>query len=136
MPHRIWSIMNNTILMAIPLFIFMGIVLQKSKLAERLLESMGFLFGEIRGGIAISTILVGALLAASTGVVGASVVAMGVISLPVMLKYNYDKRLATGTICASGTLGQIIPPSIILIILGDVFRSRSATCSRLRSGRV
>jgi TRAP-type mannitol/chloroaromatic compound transport system permease large subunit len=122
MPHRIWSIMNNTILMAIPLFIFMGIVLQKSDLAERLLESMGFLFGEIRGGIAISTILVGALLAASTGVVGASVVAMGVISLPVMLKYAYDKRLATGTICAAGTLGQIIPPSIILIILGDVFQ--------------
>ena len=122
MPHRIWSVMNNTILMAIPLFIFMGIVLQKSKLAERLLESMGFLFGEMRGGIAISTVLVGALLAASTGVVGASVVAMGVISLPVMLKYNYDKRLATGAICAAGTLGQIIPPSIILIILGDVFQ--------------
>jgi tripartite ATP-independent transporter DctM subunit len=122
MPHRIWAIMNNTILMAIPLFIFMGIVLQKSKLAERLLESMGYLFGEIRGGVAISTVLVGSLLAASTGVVGASVVAMGVISLPVMLKYNYDKRLATGTICASGTLGQIIPPSIVLIILGDVFQ--------------
>lgn len=122
MPHRIWSVMNNTILMAIPLFIFMGIILQKSKLAERLLESMGFLFGEMRGGIAISTILVGALLAASTGVVGASVVAMGVISLPVMLKYNYDKKLATGAICAAGTLGQIIPPSIILIILGDVFQ--------------
>jgi tripartite ATP-independent transporter DctM subunit len=122
MPHRIWSIMNNTILMAIPLFIFMGIVLQKSNLAERLLESMGFLFGEVRGGIAISTVLVGGLLAASTGVVGASVVAMGVISLPVMLKYNYDKRLATGAICAAGTLGQIIPPSIVLIILGDVFQ--------------
>ncbi len=122
MSHRIWSIMNNTILMAIPLFIFMGIVLQKSNLAEHLLESMGFLFGEIRGGIAISTVLVGALLAASTGVVGASVVAMGVISLPVMLKYNYDKRLATGAICAAGTLGQIIPPSIVLIILGDVFQ--------------
>ncbi len=122
MPHRIWAVMNNTILMAIPLFIFMGIILQKSKLAERLLESMGFLFGEVRGGIAISTILVGALLAASTGVVGASVVAMGVISLPVMLKYNYDKKLATGSICAAGTLGQIIPPSIVLIILGDVFQ--------------
>ncbi len=122
MPHRIWSIMNNTILMAIPLFIYMGIVLQKTKLAERLLESMGFLFGEIRGGLAISTIFVGALLAASTGVVGASVVAMGVISLPVMLKYKYQKELATGTICASGTLGQIIPPSIVLIILGDVFQ--------------
>ena len=122
MPHRIYSIMNNTILMAVPLFIFMGIILQKSKLAERLLESMGYLFGEIRGGVAISTVLVGSLLAASTGVVGASVVAMGVISLPVMLKYNYEKELATGTICASGTLGQIIPPSIVLIILGDVFQ--------------
>jgi len=121
MPHRIWSIMNNTILMAIPLFIMMGLILQKTKLAERLLESMGFLFGEIRGGLAISTVLVGSLLAASTGVVGASVVAMGVISLPVMLKYNYSKHLATGTICAAGTLGQIIPPSIVLIILGDVF---------------
>ena len=122
MPHRIYSIMNNTILMAVPLFIFMGIILQKSRLAEKLLESMGFLFGELRGGLAISTVLVGALLAASTGVVGASVVAMGVISLPVMLKYNYSRRLATGTICASGTLGQIIPPSIVLIILGDVFQ--------------
>ncbi len=121
MPFRIFSIMKNTILLAVPLFIFMGIVLQKTRLAEAMLESMGFLFGRIRGGVAISTILVGALLAASTGVVGASVVAMGVISLPVMLKYNYDKRIATGTICASGTLGQIIPPSIVLIILGDVF---------------
>ncbi|MDC0932626.1 TRAP transporter large permease subunit [Arcobacteraceae bacterium] len=122
MPYRIFSIQQNTILMAIPMFIFMGIVLQKTGLAEKLLESMGFLFGEIRGGIAISTVLVGSLLAASTGVVGASVVAMGVISLPVMMKYKYNKELATGTICASGTLGQIIPPSIVLIILGDVFR--------------
>lgn len=120
MPHRIQNIMENTVLMAVPLFVFMGIVLQKTKLAEQLLESMGKLFGSVRGGIAISTILVGGLLAASTGVVGASVVAMGLISLPVMLKYNYDKSLATGTICAAGTLGQIIPPSIILIILGDV----------------
>ena len=122
MPFRIMSIMQNTILMAIPMFIFMGIVLQKTGLAERLLESMGFLFGEIRGGVAISTVLVGALLAASTGVVGASVVAMGVISLPVMMKYKYNVPLACGTICASGTLGQIIPPSIVLIILGDVFQ--------------
>ena len=122
MPFRIYAIMTNTILMAIPLFILMGIVLQKSELAERLLESMGILFGKIRGGVAISTVLVGTLLAASTGVVGASVVAMGVISLPVMLKYGYSKKLATGTICASGTLGQIIPPSIVLIILGDVFQ--------------
>lgn len=122
MPFRIYSIMKNTILMAVPLFIFMGIVLQRSDLAERLLEAMGTMFGRIRGGVAVSTVLVGALLAASTGVVGASVVAMGVISLPVMLKYGYSKRLATGTICASGTLGQIIPPSIVLIILGDVFQ--------------
>ncbi|MCP3891756.1 MAG: TRAP transporter large permease subunit [Desulfobulbaceae bacterium] len=122
MPFRIYSIMNNTILMAIPMFIFMGIILQKSELAERLLEAMGTLFGKVRGGVAVSTVLVGALLAASTGVVGASVVAMGVISLPVMLKYGYSKKLATGTICAAGTLGQIIPPSIVLIILGDVFQ--------------
>ncbi len=121
MPFRIYGIMNNKILLAVPLFIFMGIVLQKSHLAERLLEAMGTLFGKIRGGVAISTVIVGTMLAASTGVVGASVVAMGVISLPVMLKYGYDKPLACGTICASGTLGQIIPPSIILIILADVF---------------
>lgn len=120
MPYRIYNIMENTVLMAVPLFIFMGVVLQKTKLAEQLLESMGKLFGGIRGGLAISTILVGALLAASTGVVGASVVAMGLISLPIMLKYKYDKAMSCGTICASGTLGQIIPPSIILIILGDV----------------
>jgi tripartite ATP-independent transporter DctM subunit len=120
MPYRIESIMQNTVLMAVPLFIFMGLVLQKTKLAEQLLEAMARLFGGVRGGIAISTVLVGSLLAASTGVVGASVVAMGLISLPVMLKYNYDKRLACGTICASGTLGQIIPPSIVLILLGDV----------------
>ena len=120
MPYRIMSVMQNTVLMAVPLFIFMGVVLQRTRLAEQLLTSMGRLFGGLPGGLAISTILVGALLAASTGVVGASVVAMGLISLPVMLAHNYDKRLATGTICASGTLGQIVPPSIILIILGDV----------------
>lgn len=120
MPLRIMSVMQNTILMAVPLFIFMGIVLQKTKLAEQLLESMGDLFGNVRGGLAISTILVGSLLAASTGVVGASVIAMGVISLPVMLKHHYKKTLATGVICASGTLGQIVPPSIVLIILADV----------------
>jgi len=120
MPYRIMSIMENTTLMAIPMFIFMGIVLQKTGLAEKLLESSAKLFGSIAGGVAVSTIIVGALLAASTGVVGASVVAMGVISLPVMLKNNYHEPTATGVICASGTLGQIIPPSIILIILGDV----------------
>lgn len=120
MPYRIMNVMQNTILMAVPLFIFMGIVLQKTKLAEQLLEAMGGLFGNVRGGLAVSTILVGSLLAASTGVVGASVVAMGVISLPVMLKHHYKKNLASGVICATGTLGQIIPPSIVLIILADV----------------
>jgi len=120
MPFRIMAIMENTVMMAIPMFILMGVILQRSGLAEKLLESMGKLFGGTAGGLAISTILVGTFLAASTGVVGASVVAMGVISLPVMLKHGYDPRLATGTICASGTLGQIVPPSIVLIILGDV----------------
>ncbi len=118
--ERIYPTMHNIILMAVPLFIFMGLVLEKSGIAERMLESMGLLFGQIRGGLAVSTIFVGMVLAASTGVVGASVVAMGVIALPVMLKYRYDKRLATGVICASGTLGQIIPPSIVLVIIGDV----------------
>ena len=123
-PYRIYSNMGDNgeglVLMAVPLFIFMGLILQRTKLAEQLLESMGQLFGSVRGGLAISTILVGALLAASTGVVGASVVAMGLISLPVMLRHGYSTELATGTISAAGTLGQIIPPSIVLIILGDV----------------
>jgi tripartite ATP-independent transporter DctM subunit len=122
MSFRITSIMTNTTLIAIPMFIFMGIVLEKAGLANKLLVSMGSLFGRLRGGLALSTILVGMLLAATTGVVGASVVAMGIISLPVMLKYNYDKAFACGVVCASGTLGQIIPPSIILIILGDVMQ--------------
>lgn len=120
--ERMHSIMTNVTLMAVPLFIFMGLVLERSGIAERMLESMGSLFGRVRGGLAASTVLVGMVLAASTGVVGASVVTMGLIALPVMLKYNYDKRLASGVICASGTLGQIIPPSIILIILGDVLQ--------------
>ena len=123
-PYRIYSNMGDNgegqVLMAVPLFVFMGIILQRTKLAEQLLEAMGQLFGSLRGGLAISTILVGALLAASTGVVGASVVAMGLISLPVMLRYGYQTELATGTIAASGTLGQLIPPSIVLIILADV----------------
>jgi tripartite ATP-independent transporter DctM subunit len=123
-PYRIYANMGDNgegqVLMAVPLFIFMGIILQRTKLAEQLLESMGQLFGSLRGGLAISTILVGALLAASTGVVGASVVAMGLISLPVMLRNGYKTELATGTITAAGTLGQLIPPSIVLIILGDV----------------
>ena len=120
--ERMHSIMTNSTLMAVPLFIFMGLILERSGIAEKMLESMGSLFGRVRGGLAASTVLVGMVLAASTGVVGASVVTMGLIALPVMLKYNYDKRLASGVICASGTLGQIIPPSIILIILGDVLQ--------------
>ncbi len=120
LPFRIYGIMQNFTLMAVPLFIFMGLVLEKSKMAEDLLESMGKLFGPVRGGLAISTVVVGAILAASTGIVGASVVMMGLITLPIMLKHRYDPALASGTIAASGTLGQIIPPSVVLIVLGDV----------------
>ena len=120
LPLRIWGIMNNFTLLAVPLFVFMGIVLEKAGLAEDLLETMGRLFGRIRGGLSISVVIVGAMLAATTGVVGATVVTMGVIALPAMIKHQYSPQLATGTIAASGTLGQIIPPSIILILLGDV----------------
>lgn len=120
LPFRIFGIMSNTTLMAVPLFIAMGLVLEKSKMAERLLVSMSALFRDVRGGLAVSVVLVGAMLAASTGIVSASVVMMSVIALPLMLKAGYDKSLASGTVAASGTLGQIIPPSIILIILGDV----------------
>jgi tripartite ATP-independent transporter DctM subunit len=119
MPNRIFGIMGNGVLLAIPYFIFMGTTLEKSKLAEDLLHTIGQLFGPVRGGLAMAVVFVGALLAAATGVVGASVVAMGMISLPVMLRYGYQKELATGVIAASGTLGQIIPPSIVLIVLAD-----------------
>ncbi len=120
LPLRIWGIMTNFTLLAVPLFVFMGVILEKSGIAEQLLETMGRLFGRFRGGLAISVVLVGALLAATTGVVGASVVTMAVIALPSMLKHGYAPTLASGTIAASGTLGQIIPPSIILILLADV----------------
>jgi len=120
LPFRIYGIMQNFNLIAVPLFIFMGLILEKSKIAEAMLVSVGKLFGSVRGGLAISTVLVGAVLAASTGIVGASVVMMSVISLPIMIKHGYSKSLAAGTIAASGTLGQIVPPSIVLIILGDV----------------
>ncbi|MBL0707726.1 MAG: TRAP transporter large permease subunit, partial [Sulfurimonas sp.] len=120
LPFRIYGIMSNTTLMAVPLFITMGLVLEKSKMAERLLISMSSLFRDVRGGLAVSVVLVGAMLAASTGIVSASVVMMSVIALPLMLKAGYDKGLASGTVAASGTLGQIIPPSIVLIVLGDV----------------
>ncbi len=123
LPSRIFGILTNETLVAIPIFIFMGITLEKSKIAEKLLESMSALFSSIKGGLGISVIIVGALLAASTGIVGATVVTMGLLSLPSMLKQNYDKKIATGTILASGTLGQIIPPSIVLILLGDVISS-------------
>lgn len=120
LPLNIWGVMTNFTLLAVPLFIFMGVILDKSGLAEDLLETMGLLFGRIRGGLALSVVIVGALLAATTGVVGATVVTMGIIALPTMLKHRYSPDLASGTIAASGTLGQIIPPSIILILLGDV----------------
>jgi len=120
LPFRIYGIMSNTTLMAVPLFIAMGLVLEKSQMAEKLLISMSALFRGVRGGLAVSVVLVGAMLAASTGIVSASVVMMSVIALPLMLNAGYDKGLASGTVAASGTLGQIIPPSIILIILGDV----------------
>jgi tripartite ATP-independent transporter DctM subunit len=117
--ERIFGVMANYVLLAVPFFIFMGTMLEKSKLAEDLLTTIGMLFGPIRGGVAIAVVLVGTLLAAATGVVGATVVAMGLISLPIMMRYGYSKELASGVICASGTLGQIIPPSVVLVVLGD-----------------
>ena len=120
LPLRIWGILTNFTLLAVPLFIFMGVILDRSGIAEDLLETMGKLCGKLNGGLAISVVIVGAMLAATTGVVGATVVTMGIIALPTMLKHNYSSPLASGTIAASGTLGQIIPPSIILILLGDV----------------
>jgi tripartite ATP-independent transporter DctM subunit len=120
LPLRIWGIMTNYVLIAVPLFVYMGVMLEKSGLAEELLETMALLFGRLRGGLAISVVVVGALLAASTGIVGATVVTMGLLSLPTMLKRGYGPELATGTICASGTLGQIIPPSIVLVLLGSI----------------
>jgi len=119
LPERTFGTMSNATLLAVPFFIFMGAVLEKSKLAERLLETIGVLFGRFRGGLAIGVIAVGALLAAATGVVGASVTAMGLISLPVMLRNGYQRELSLGVIAAAGTLGQIIPPSVVLIVLGD-----------------
>ena len=119
MPGRIFGIMANYTLLAIPYFIFLGSMLDKTGIAEKLLETMGILFGRLRGGLALAVVIVGALLAASTGVVAATVVAMGLISLPIMLRYGYNKELATGVIVASGTLGQIIPPSVVLVVLAD-----------------
>jgi len=123
MPNRLFGVLSNQILIAVPLFVFMGVMLEKSRIAEQLLRNLGLLFGPARGGLGISVILVGMLLAASTGIVGATVVTMGLISLPAMLRNQYSPALASGTICATGTLGQIIPPSTALIILGDVLSS-------------
>ena len=123
LPSRVFGIMSNDTLVAVPLFVFMGITLERARIAEELLESLSSLFGSLRGGLGISVTLVGMLLAASTGIVGATVVTMGLLSLPTMLKRGYSPEVATGTICASGTLGQIIPPSIVLVMLGDVIAS-------------
>jgi len=130
---RIYGTMTNVTLMAVPLFVFMGVMLERSKLAEQLLETMGALFGRIRGGLLASVVVVGALLAASTGIVGATVVAMGLISLPTLLERGVSPPLASGAICASGTLGQVIPPSIVLVLLGDVL-SAAYQQAQLRSG--
>ncbi|MHA1571175.1 MAG: TRAP transporter large permease, partial [Alphaproteobacteria bacterium] len=119
---RYFGIMTNEVLVAVPLFVFMGVMLERSQLAEALLETMGQLFGSMRGGLGISVVLVGTLLAASTGIIGATVVTMGILSLPTMLRAGYDPKLATGIICASGTLGQIIPPSIVLVFMGDILQ--------------
>ncbi|MEQ3635284.1 TRAP transporter large permease subunit [Alcanivorax sp.] len=119
-PNRLFGVIENSTLMAVPLFVFMGVMLEKSRVAEKLLSSMGQLFGPLPGGMGLAIILVGALLAASTGIVGATVVTMGLLSLPTMLRQGYQPQLSTGLICATGTLGQIIPPSIALVLLGDV----------------
>ena len=122
LPNRVMGVMENSVLLAVPLFVFMGIMLEKSGLAERMLKSMAELFGRVRGGMAVSVVVVGALLAASTGIVGATVITMGLISLPPMLRQGYPPPLATGVIAASGTLGQIIPPSVVLVLLGSVLQ--------------
>ena len=123
LPNRVFGIMNNETLVAVPLFVFMGVTLERARIAEDLLETLSGLFGSLRGGLGVSVTLVGMLLAASTGIVGATVVTMGLLSLPTMLRRGYSPEISAGTICASGTLGQIIPPSIILVMLGDVMTS-------------
>src|SRR5512139_3275001 len=119
LPERIYGIMNNDVLLAIPFFTFMGLILERSGMAEDLLETIGQLFGPVRGGLALAVIFVGTLLAATTGVVAASVISMGLISLPIMLRYGYNRTIATGVITASGTLAQAIPPSLVMIVLAD-----------------
>src|SRR5476651_2250936 len=119
LPERVFGIMRNDTLLAIPFFTFMGLILERSGMAEDLLETIGQVFGPVRGGLAYAVIFVGALLAATTGVVAASVISMGLISLPIMMRYGYDRRVASGVIAASGTLAQIIPPSLVLIVMAD-----------------
>ena len=131
-PLRIFGVMKAETLVAVPLFVFMGVMLEKSEIAFKLLEAMGKLFGKKAGGLGISVIVVGALLAASTGIVGATVVTMGLISLPVMIKAGYSTRLSSGLICASGTLGQIIPPSIVLVLLADILQGANEQASELK----
>ncbi|MGY6634117.1 MAG: TRAP transporter large permease [Alkalilacustris sp.] len=126
LPNRFWGILTNPVLIAVPLFVFMGVVLERSGIAESLLTTMGQVFGRMRGGLALSVVLVGALLAAATGVVGATVVTMGLLSLPAMMRAGYDPKLATGTICAAGTLGQILPPSTVLIFMADILQGANS----------
>ena len=132
-PSRFVGVMTNEVLVAVPLFVFMGVMLERSRIAEQLLETMGLMFGRMRGGLGVSVIAVGAVLAASTGIVGATVVTMGLLSLPAMLKAGYDPKLATGAISASGTLGQVIPPSIVLVLLGDILQGAN-TQAQLAKG--
>jgi TRAP-type mannitol/chloroaromatic compound transport system permease large subunit len=132
LPQRIWAVMANETLLAVPFFTLMGLILERSGMAEDLLDTIGRLFGALRGGLAYAVVFVGTLLAATTGVVAASVISMGLIALPIMLRYGYDRRLAAGTIAASGTLAQIVPPSLVLIVLADQLGPRWATCTPAR----
>ena len=138
LPQRIFGVMTNTVLLAIPLFIFMGVMLERSRIAEDLLETMGRLFGSLPGGLGISVVLVGVLLAAAKGVVGATVVTIALITLPTMLRHGYDKRLAAGTVAATATLAQILPPATVLVLLGDQLNNslsgRAACQGHLRAG--
>ena len=131
LPNRIFGIISNETLIAVPLFVFMGVMLERSGIASELLESISKIWGEVRGGLAYSVLVVGVLMAASTGIVGATVVTMGILSLPLMLKWKYNKRISTGIICASGTLGQIIPPSIVLVLLADIFQGANEQASQI-----
>ena len=131
LPNRIFGLITNETLIAVPLFIFMGVMLEKSGIATSLLENMSKMWGKIRGGLVYSILIVGVLMAASTGIVGATVVTMGILSLPLMLKWNYNKKISAGIICASGTLGQIIPPSIVLVLLADIFQGANEQASQI-----